>query len=362
MNSPQMQESRASDAKAPQQRPIRSVLVAGLKTSENQFIRYCEELWLKAEHLEEASPTKVISTRHDAAIIVTTVASHFMYHRVRDLYSGKPIFIAGAGVSGIKEEFESKVFGGSHILAKLREIPAEHTRSAPAVPISIRLWWLLANFKSIGDTVKFKDVSKFFDRFLVKGQESALSGAWHGGRNSGFLEDVSRGVTIFNGIPLSAYEAMVQHKLPCPENVVMKMNNPAVVTPIKAPEKDDTVIQLAPVKETTEPAPKAAQVANDPASDLLLDSMTTLLDQQKQFIAMFSQTISEIKVEIKGIKEEINELREKVSGIPTTLERELRGVSVKTDSISAKLAGLGPDETAVVDQSIGLLLAMRKKA
>jgi hypothetical protein len=362
MNHPQSQDWRLADPKTNQQRPIRSVLIAGLKTSDNQFIRYCEDLWLKAEHLEEASPTKVISTRHDAAIIVTTVASHFMFHRVRELYSGKPVFIAGAGVSGIKEEFESKVFGGSDVLMRLREIPAENPRSGSAVPISVRLWWLLANFKAVGDTVKFKDVSRFFDRFLVKGQDSALSGAWHGGRNSGFLEDVSRGVTIFNGIPLSAYEAMVQHKLPCPENVVMKMNNPAVVTPIKTPEKDDTIIQLAPVKETTEPTPKEAQAANDPASDLLLDCMTTLLDQQKQIIAMFSQTVSEIKIEIKGIKEEINELREKVSGIPTTLERELRGVSVKTDSISAKLAGLGPDETAVVDQSIGLLLAMRKKA
>jgi hypothetical protein len=327
-------------------------------------MRYCEELWLKAEHLEEASPTKVISTRHDAAIIVTTVASHFMFHRVRDLYSGKPVFIAGAGVSGIKEEFESKVFGGSKILTKLREIPAENTRNGSAVPISVRLWWLLANFKAIGDTVKFKDVSKFFDRFLVKSQESALSGAWHGGRSSGFLEDVSRGVTIFNGIPLSAYEAMVQHKLPCPENVVMKMNNPAVVTPIKAPEKDDAnTLQLASIQDVPEsPRSGSQHTANDPANDLLLDSMTTLLDQQKQLISMLSQTVIDLKADIKVLKEEINELREKVSHIPEAMERELRGVAVKTDSISAKLAGLNPEETAVVDQSIGLLLAMRKKA
>jgi hypothetical protein len=314
---------------------IRSVLIAGMHDEKNKYTRYCEDLWLKWEHLPELRNSHV-PTKHDATIIAASIASHTLYHAVRDAYKseGKPVFLSKEGISEIKEDFEREVFGSEHIIKKLREPTPDGVRQRGALSISARFWWVLSAFKQPGDEIKLQDIVRFFDKFIMKDEQKALAQVWYRGRHDDCLEDVEPGIAIFKGVPRTAIETIkscdmwkdddYRETMPRPNIVIRK---PAPAALIEAVESEPiTKVQYAPEPQVSE---------TNASLELLLESMAS---QQEAITAL--QTMIEKR-------------------IPEIIQNEIKGITVLLGSLVPKLEGLTPEQLTKVDQMIDLFLSMR---
>jgi hypothetical protein len=297
----------------------RSVLVAGMHDEENQYTRYVSDWWLDFEHLPEIRGGH-IPTKQDCVIVAAAIASHSLYQSVKSSYNemGKPIFLSKQGISEIKKEFELWAFGDQHVLDKMRQKPAA---GVPAMPMTLRVAWLLGNFIEIGDSVKLKDLLRFFDRNVAIGHEKAIGQAWYKFRELGYLTELSTGSSTFNGLSEAVQNNLKTHGLTIKEDNLMAVVMPKAKGPI--------------VFQKEEPKVEVVDTENSASTELLLEAMVRSQD------------------EVRALKEFIE------VSIPRIIKDEMRGISTMLGSLVPKLNGLAPDQIQKVDQMLDLFLSMR---
>jgi hypothetical protein len=310
---------------------INSVLVAGMHTEGNQYVKYCEDMMLRWEHMPEIR-NRHVPAKHDAVIIAAAIASHDLYHEVKEVYTqaGKPVFLSKKGVSEIKVNFEDHVFG--HDALKALRQPLEFD---DAIPIKYRVWWVLGRFLEPGDELRLKTLDRFFDKFLLKGHAKAVHNVWYSGRTDGYLETVGSGKAIFRGVPEFAVERLAEYNLTCEERKIMRQDGvkvrPRVVAPLNFMEEE-------------------AEVTEDVANHTDLSSVR---DEDKDAMhQIILEALSHSQSEMRGLKSWL------VDNIPQMIRAEMKGVNSVIGSIQPKLAELSPDQLAHIDQMITLMTSM----
>ena len=305
----------------------RSVLIAGMNDEENQYTRFASDAWLDWEHMAEVRAGHV-PTKHDAVIVAAAIASHGLYQAVKSAYNqmGKPIFLSKVGISEIREDFDLWMFGDKQTIAKLRQIPGH---GEPAMPVTSRFGWLLANFRNVGDQVSLKDIQRFFDKFMNIGLDKAVAQAWYKARENGMLTELSAGKCIFNGIPETLNQAIQLHGLTCPKENVMEA---VKISKSKFKEVPAYVVEC----EVDQPQEKEkVDTDHSATTDLLLEAILKSQDEVRMLREMIEKTVPEI------------------------IQREMRGVTVLLGSLVPKLQGLSSDQVIKVDQMLDLFLSMR---
>jgi len=313
----------------------RSILVAGMNDEENQYTRFCTDAWFDWEHMAEVRAGHV-PTKHDAVIVAAAIASHSLYQSVKAAYNqmGKPLFLSKVGISEIREDFDLWMFGDKATIAKLKQLPGN---GEPAMPVTSRFGWLLANFLNVGDQVKLKDIQRFFDKFMNIGLEKAVAQAWYKARENGMLTELSAGKCVFNGIPETLYQAIQLHGLTCPKENVMEAVK-STKSKFKEAHFPSYVVECEAEKEEIQEQPETKKHSVDDHSattDLLLEAISRSQDEVRALREMIERTVPEI------------------------IQREMRVVTVLLGSLVPKLQGLSPDQVVKVDQMLDLFLSMR---
>lgn len=316
---------------------IRSILIAGMHTEENQYQRYCDELWLESEHLPEVR-NGVVPGKYDAALIASDIASHSLFHAVKAAYAGKPIFIARNGISAIRESLEEKIFGNADTLKKLRHAHRGHPRTNRNIlPISARMWWILANFAKPGHKIKYADIVRYFEKNLLRGVETSISQAWMKGRSDGCLTDVSRGVCIFNGIRMHDYETFMEHNLECEVSVVMNF-------PIKPIIRREAATDIFKESELSRSDTVKIEHGIEASSSPVVIEKT----QEGAGLELLLEEILAQQEELRRLKMAIEET------IPTIIQREIQSIT-KVMSLNQRLAEIRPDEADRIHQVLDIL-------
>jgi hypothetical protein len=295
----------------------------------NQFVRYCDEMLLKAEHMPEVK-NQFVPTKHDAAIIAAPMASHALFYQVRDAYKGqgKPVFLAKGGISDIKHDFEDQVFGSHEIIKLLRRSPDQDD----SVPALHRFWWVMARFNEVGQEVAIKKVQKFFEKFLLKGQERNVSNAWYRGRDDGFLKPTGAGKVIFLGVPERIAKQLNEQNLKVEDEKVIKSNVIVRKNTFNPIFKDESILEEIKLEE--EPI-KVAETSNESevAVQLLLETMGTM------------------QGEIRGLKDYMD-LR-----LPEIVRTEMKILNTLVGEIQPELAGLTPEQ---LNQIMSMIKIMKQ--
>lgn len=202
-----------------------TVLVVGIRDSENQFTRAVHSYGLEAIHVDPDATNVTMSA--DAAIVVTSFVSHEKFWSIKDGYKkqGKKVFFARDGFSEIKSEFEMFFFGN----LKKSLTPMNWVQ---------RYAYFLGHLLRKPDTrFKYSDILNKMRRYYPEATPIQLNNALRAFENEGMVEHYQnrRGYYIFKGLTEKQFQKLVQ----AGADPSLEWKKPLVVIPepvLKLPE------------------------------------------------------------------------------------------------------------------------------
>lgn len=359
---------------------IRSVLIAGGTKEDSNVSKFLAANFLSYSHVLYSPGNGRSLPEHDAAIMVVTASSHELSAVVREQYRGKPQYVITHGISNIKDQFLTDVYGYG-VYKRLTDLSTmldddgnwkRGGQPGNYLHMKARIMWLLGRFFVKGDVISRSDFGAKLDKFFGLADRGAISLTSINHVSPDCLESSSkRGEFIFRGIPAGYREVYKAFDIPYKNEWFIDWTAAAgPIRIVKAPSQPDLDVsdhvklqleearrrliedvavvnkEAATLKihDTHTPPPLAA--ASPSPTPTPGDDMTAQLELLLESMAKQQEQITELaKMEVR---------------VREVIQDEIRGITKLVGDIVPQLQGLTPDQLDKVKQMIDLLLSMNQ--
>jgi hypothetical protein len=365
---------------------IRSVLIVGGPREETNVTKFVGSNFLEYSHVLYPPGGGRPLPDHDALITVVTACSHELSALAREAYRGKPQYVITHGVSNIKDQFLTDVFGLG-VYRKLTDLSTMldedgNTRKGGAFGdyfhLRARIYWLFGRFLKRGTVISRAETGKRIDSFFGI-DKGAISIGLMAQAEPDCMENTKRGEYIFHGIPSHYRKIYDQFLIPFKNEWFIDYRVPKDnVQPI-------VVYNRSKMPETPEDH-HTAQVAEAMklASSARVDDVVTASEALKTIdrpmplppppppppppiTTTTGGDDSDMTAQLELLLESMAKQQEQIADLARMEERvreviqvEIRGVTKLVSDIIPQLQGLTPDQLDKVTQMIGLMLSMNQ--
>lgn len=361
---------------------IRSVLIAGGTREDCNVSKFLAANFLSYSHVLYTPGNGRSLPVHDAAIMVVTASSHELSAVVREQYRGKPQYVITHGISNIKDQFLTDVYGYG-VYRRLTDLSSMLDDDGNAkrggaqgdyFHLKARIMWLLGRFYDKGATISRSEFGRNVDKFFGLTDKGAptLSSIYHG--HPECLESSKRGEFIFQGIP--EFYRQIYGKFNIPYKNEWFIDWTANAGPIKPAAEIIRIVKPQPdldvnqhLKLQLEEARRrliedVAVVNNEAATLKIHDTQTvpppTPTTTHKGDDGDMTAQLELLLESMAKQQEQITELAKMEVRVREVIQDEIRGITRLVGDIVPQLQGLTPDQLDKVKQMIDLMLSMNQ--
>jgi hypothetical protein len=299
--------------------------------------------------------------------MVVTASSHELSAIVREQYKGKPQYVITHGISNIKDQFLTDVYGYG-VYKRLTDLstmlddqgnPMRGGHPGDYFHLKARVMWIIARFNEKGSSIARGDYGPRLDKFFGFTDKGGITIGSIANSNSDCLEGTSkRGEYIFHGIPASYREVYRKFDIPYKNEWFIDWTASAGPIRIVKPQPDLDVSEH--VKLQLEEARRrliedVAQVNAEAAAPTTTTTTTTTTED--------SDMTAQLELLLESMakqQEQIADLARMEERVREVIQHEIRGVTKLVSDIIPQLQGLTPDQLDKVTQMIGLMLSMNQ--
>jgi hypothetical protein len=357
---------------------IRSVLIAGGTKEDSNVSKFLSSHFLSYSHVLYSPGNGRLLPEHDAAIMVVTASSHELSAFVREQYKGKPQYVITHGISNIKDQFLTDVYGYG-VYKRLTDLssmlddhgnPMRGGQPGDYFHLKARVMWIIARFNEKGTAILRSDYGPRLDKFFGFSDKGGITLGSIANVSPDCLESTSkRGEYIFHGIPASYRDVYRKFDIPYKNEWFIDWNSKSPVMPhvviIKRPVHDANQhleMQLEEasrrliedVAQSNSEAVAAPAIFHPPTTTTTTTTTTT--EDTSDMTAQFELLLESMAKQ----QEQIADLARMEERVREVIQHEIRGVTKLVSDIIPQLQGLTPDQLDKVTQMIGLMLSMNQ--
>lgn len=350
---------------------IRSVLIAGGTKEDSNVSKFLAAHFLSYSHVLYTPGNGRSLPDHDAAIMVVTASSHELSAVVREQYKAKPQYVITHGISNIKDQFLTDVFGYG-VYRRLTDLSTmldddgnmkRGGQPGNYLHMKARIMWLLGRFFEKGATISRSDIGAKLDKFFGLADRGAIA---LGSINHGFpdcLESSSkRGEWIFRGIPAGYRDVYKAFDIPYKNEWFIDWSaaaGPIRIVKLPQPDLDVSDHVKLQLEEARRRLIEDVAVVNKEAATADLPPPTPTTHKQGDEGDMTAQLELLLESMAKQ-QEQIAELAKMENRVREVIQDEIRSITKLVGDIVPQLQGLTPDQLDKVKQMIDLMLSMNQ--